>query len=267
MSPALTPSPIEVIAIRYGSVAMSRSQFFYDFSSSGEPDGTIEMDYLFYVVRAGKMVTLVDCGFDHDVAKRRGRRSIVGIDAALELIDLSPDRVDRIIITHFHYDHIGNIARFPNAKLVAQTREIEFWSGPIAKRRSFAEVAEASELALVADAYEQGRLEAIDGSGEIAPGIAVELVGGHTPGQQIVRVATASGEVVLASDALHVYEELEKDRPFRHFSDLAGTYAAFDRLRALQDSGARVIAGHDPLVAMEFGSSTDADPVVIIPIA
>lgn len=256
--------PVAVSAVRYGSVEMSRSRFFYDYASYGEPDGTIEMDYLFFVVQAGDETTLVDCGFDPAVALRRGRTPLVSVEVALEKLGVSPESVARIIITHFHYDHIGNVSLFPNALLVAQEREIEFWSGPVARRRRFADVAEEPELALLARAHSEGRLIPIDGSGEILPGVVVELVGGHTPGQQIVRVATPSGEIVLASDALHVYEEMEKDRPFGLFSDLAGTYAAFDRLHELADAGASIIAGHDPLVAKRYaGGSGPTAPVII----
>jgi glyoxylase-like metal-dependent hydrolase (beta-lactamase superfamily II) len=92
----------------------------------------------------------------------------------------------------------------------------------------------------------------------------MELVGGHTLGQSILRVATASGEVVLASDALHCYEEMGLDRPFATFADLAGTYRAFDRLRELESSGATIIAGHDPLVTDRHRPSGIAgEPVVL----
>ena len=62
---------------------------------------------------------------------------------------------------------------------------------------------------------------------------------------------------MLASDAVHYYEELERDRPFSTVANLADMYAAFDRIRELADGGALVVAGHDPLVAERFGGSPD----------
>ena len=76
-------------------------------------------------------------------------------------------------------------------------------------------------------------------------------------------MATAGGPVILASDAVHYYEELERDRPFSIVASLADMYAAFDQIRELA-AGARVVAGHDPLVAERFGDPADAHDVITI---
>ena len=69
------------------------------------------------------------------------------------------------------------------------------------------------------------------------------------PGQAILVVATAGGRVVLAADAMHDYEELDRDRPFSVVADLPAMYAAFDLIREMaQDAGTSIVAGHDPLV-------------------
>ena len=91
-------------------------------------------------------------------------------------------------------------------------------------------------------------------------------MGGHTPGQAIVTVATAAGPVILASDAVHYYEELERDRPFATVANLAEMYAAFDQIRELgTEPGARVVAGHDPLVAERFGGRAGSGDVIQVP--
>jgi glyoxylase-like metal-dependent hydrolase (beta-lactamase superfamily II) len=98
-----------------------------------------------------------------------------------------------------------------------------------------------------------------------APGIELTQVGGHTPGQAIITVATGAGPVVLASDAVHYYEELERDRPFSTVANLADMYAAFDQIRELAaEAGARIVAGHDPLVAERFGGRAGSDDVIRI---
>ena len=70
------------------------------------------------------------------------------------------------------------------------------------------------------------------------------------------------GPVILASDAVHYYEELERDRPFSIVASLADMYAAFDQIRELASGGARVVAGHDPLVAERFGHPADPPGVI-----
>src|SRR3546814_4496518 len=53
-----------------------------------------------------------------------------------------------------------------------------------------------------------------EGDGEIAPGVSVHHIGGHAKGLMSVRVNTRRGQVVLASDAAHLYANMEQQRPF-----------------------------------------------------
>jgi glyoxylase-like metal-dependent hydrolase (beta-lactamase superfamily II) len=101
--------------------------------------------------------------------------------------------------------------------------------------------------ALVRLNYE-GRVKFIDNQAEILPGIAVEKVGGHTAGMQIVTVSTGRGRAVVASDASHYYRNLEERIPFNTLHDLPGTYAAFDRIREIASAPELIVPGHDPLV-------------------
>src|ERR1700760_3367174 len=134
----------------------------------------------------------------------------------------------------------------------------------LARRGLFAHTTEASELDHLRELRTAGRLPRAARPRQVAPGIELIQVGGHSPGQAIVTVATASGPVVLASDAVHYYEELERDRPFSIVASLGDMYAAFDQIRELAQAGARVVAGHDPLVAERFGSLTDPPDVITI---
>jgi glyoxylase-like metal-dependent hydrolase (beta-lactamase superfamily II) len=91
-----------------------------------------------------------------------------------------------------------------------------------------------------------------DGDAEVAPGVTVHKIGGHSRGLQCVRVATASGPVVLASDASHFYENFEKGKVFPVTIDIADVLAGYQRLIALAGSPARVVPGHDPLVLQRY---------------
>ncbi len=101
-------------------------------------------------------------------------------------------------------------------------------------------------------ASEEDRVDFLDGNGVIVPGISAQLVGGHCPGQQIV-VIDGQAPIVLASDALHFYEEMQRDMPFEVFTDLPRMYETYDLLRGLQDEqNAVIVAGHDPRVMEMF---------------
>jgi glyoxylase-like metal-dependent hydrolase (beta-lactamase superfamily II) len=243
----------EVLAVRYGTRQATRREVFYRWDAYGEPDSALRMDYFFWVLRAGDSTILVDTGFDPDVAARMGRTSVCTPEQALRSLGIAPESVGLVIVTHMHYDHIGNLRRFPAAKLVVAERELDFWCGPMAARAQFAAHVVPGEIAFLADAAGAGRARLVRDELEPAAGVQVSRVGGHSPGQLIVRVSAAEGEIVLASDALHYYEELEKDRPCSVLADLEDAYRALDTLRELIRDGRRtLVAGHDPLVTERF---------------
>lgn len=245
----------EVLAVRYGYVSIPKSEVFYSFHSYGEPDALLRMDYYFWVLSSGTTTIVVDTGFNPLVGRRRGRTCSYPPLEALARLDIDPKSVSTLILTHFHYDHIGNVSAFLNADVVVDEQELAFWRSPGSTRFQFARSIEADELAHIDQIQAEGRLRLLGPKEVVMPGITALRVGGHTPGQMIVIVDTAVGPLVLASDAIHFYEELEKDRPFEVLADLDHTYQAFTTLRGLSETiGARIVAGHDPSVFESFPS-------------
>ncbi len=239
----------EVLAVRYATLRSTKAAFYYRHQSYGEPDTELDMDYYFWLLRDGDDTIVVDCGFSPEAGARRGRPFLCAPLDALRALGVEPESVSTVVVTHLHYDHIGNLAAFPAATLCVPRRELDFWTGPIAKRFQFAWVVEPAEIDFVARAVAAGRVRLTDGSEEIPAGVTVITVGGHSPGQQIVVVARPSGDVVLASDAAHFSEELELERPFAVIHDLEGMYSAYDLLKGFARAGAVVVPGHDPDVA------------------
>jgi glyoxylase-like metal-dependent hydrolase (beta-lactamase superfamily II) len=97
-----------------------------------------------------------------------------------------------------------------------------------------------------------GRVCFHDGFGTVAPGVTVHLIGGHTDGTQVVRVHTARGWVVLASDAAHYWANLHGRNPFPKVSDIGKTIDGFRLVEELADSVDHIIPGHDPEVLTRF---------------
>jgi len=91
-----------------------------------------------------------------------------------------------------------------------------------------------------------------DGDAELAPGLTLHAVGGHSAGLQVVRVATRRGHVVIASDASHFYAHMEGGRCFPITFDLGAVLEGYRKLRELADSPAHIIPGHDPLVMRRY---------------
>ncbi len=246
-------STYEVLAIRYGTRQTRASEVFLNFHTYGEPDRALTMDYFFWVARNAARTVVIDTGFSEAGGAARGRTQLTGTAESLRSAQVDPATVGQAVVTHAHYDHIGGLPALPAAEVIMSRAEFGFWTSPMAARQQFAHSAEPSEIAHLAGLQKAGRLTLVSGTVPVAPGIEFVEVGGHTPGQALVLVATAAGRVVLAADAVHYYEELERDRPFCVVADVPAMYAAFDLIREMEtDSGTRVAAGHDPLVRERF---------------
>jgi glyoxylase-like metal-dependent hydrolase (beta-lactamase superfamily II) len=152
------------------------------------------------------------------------------------------------VLSHFHYDHVGNYALFPRATFYVQDEEMAFYTGRHAALPAFRRSVEVDDVCALVRLNYQGRIAFVDGGREIVPGVAVRKVGGHTPGMQIVTVDHAKGKAVVASDASHYYRNLEESIPFNTLHDLPGMYGAFDVIRQVASSPDLVIPGHDPVV-------------------
>ena len=245
-----------VIAVRYATLETTRSDAYYRYQAYGEPDGPQILDYYFWILRRGDETLLVDTGFDPDAGRRRGRTCVIEPATAMAALGVGPDTVSRVVLTHLHYDHIGNLDRFPDAELLVPARELDFWLGPLARRAQFAHAVEAAELGHVLAAVDAGRVRRLEGGEEIADGVHALHLGGHSPGQMALAIFGTRDGVVLASDAVHFYEELERDRPFGVMADLAEMYEAYDDLREVAGGG-HIVPGHDPAVMERYPAIED----------
>ncbi len=249
----MTSGDYEVLAVRYGTRETCASQVYLNWFQYGEPDYPLAMDYYVWLIRGRDRLILVDTGFTPEVGAQRGRTTTLPPLQALERLGVAPAEVDTVVVTHGHYDHTGHVFAFPHAELVMSGRELDFWAGPYSRRPQFAHSAERADLDELVGRDQQGRVQRVSGRQAVAPGVVVREVGGHTPGQLIVEIEGRDGAVVLASDAVHYYEELERDRPFVVVADLEAMYAGFDTVADLAGApGAVLVPGHDPLVMQKF---------------
>jgi glyoxylase-like metal-dependent hydrolase (beta-lactamase superfamily II) len=238
----------EVVIARFGTRQTVRSDVYLNYGLYHEDDAPIGMDYFVWVVRNAARTILVDTGFSTAGGDARQRTMLIHPTEIWAALGITPESAPPIVLTHAHYDHTGNLSHFPDSGIVTAQAELDFWAGRHAQRAQFHHSVEDSDLDVLRAANEQGRETAFSGSHTVAPGVEVVELGGHTPGQSVVLVQTAAGPVVIASDAVHYYEELERDMPFTSVADLVGMYAGFDRLHGmLQDGTAtQLVSGHDP---------------------
>jgi glyoxylase-like metal-dependent hydrolase (beta-lactamase superfamily II) len=240
----MAPSPYRVYAVRYAHRKTSSSEVFY----KDAHDAPMTMDYFVWALTNGPQTVVVDLGFTEAVGTRRGRDFLRPIDRGLAEIGVDVKKVEHVIVSHLHYDHVGNLGLFPRATFYVQDTEVAFYTGRHASAGAFRHSVEVDDLCALIRLNYEGRVKFVDGAREILPGIGVEKVGGHTAGMQIVTVATPRGQAVVASDAAHYYKNFQERIPFDTLHDIPGTYHAFQRLYDLASVPELIIPGHDPLV-------------------
>jgi glyoxylase-like metal-dependent hydrolase (beta-lactamase superfamily II) len=259
----------ELHAVKYGELnARKRSDLFV----GGDPhDGHIDMDYFVWVAIGAERVCVVDTGFSPEVAAQRGRRYIQSPVESLSILGVDAGRVEDVVITHMHFDHAGNFELFPNARFHLQDREMAFITGRQMTHPFMRAAYEVEDVVRMVRSVYGERVVFHDGDAMIAPGIHTFLMGGHTRGLQAVSVATARGDVVLASDSSHYYENVEEGLIFSIVDSAADVLEGYRRLRELAARPDLIVPGHDPLVMRRYPASNarlegiavrlDVDPV------
>jgi glyoxylase-like metal-dependent hydrolase (beta-lactamase superfamily II) len=169
-----------------------------------------------------------------------------------------------VVITHLHYDHVGNFDLFPAATLHLQDLEMRYATGRYMGHPCFRGAYEVEDVVGMVRRVYENRVRFHDGDAEIAPGISVHLIGGHTMGLQAVRVKTRSGWLVLASDASHFYANMEETRPFPIVWSVADMVEGYRKLTSLAESPSHIVPGHDPLVFKRYpAASRDLEGVAV----
>ncbi len=258
----MTVEPVyEVFALRYAHRDALRSNHFI----GGDPhDGPMPMDYFLWVIRGPERTVVVDSGFTAEVATRRGRTLLRDPIDALALLDVDPASVKDVVLTHLHYDHVGNFHRFPNAEFHLQEPDLHFAVGRHMRYAHLAHTFEVEDVVGIVRLNYAGRVRLYNGPVELAPGITLHPAPGHSAGLQFVRVNTQRGPIVLASDVSHFYENMESYRPFPICVSVADTLESFDRIKAAAPSPQHIIPGHDPLVMQRYRApSEDLQGIVV----
>ena len=245
----------EVFALRYARRDARRPEHFI----GGDPhDAPMPMDYFVWLIKGEGRAIAVDCGFTAEIAVKRGREYLRNPAEALSLLGVEAGAVQDLVLTHLHYDHVGNLDRFPAAQFHLQEPDLHFAVGRHMRHRHFSNAFEVEDIVGLIRLNYAGRVRLYNGVVELAPGITLHPAPGHSAGLQFVRVNTARGIVVLASDASHYYENIETNRPFPICVDVAATLDSYELVRAAAPSPAHIVPGHDPLVMRRYPAPSPA---------
>ncbi len=245
----MTGDSYEIYAIKYAWLSRRSPDNFI----GGDPHDTdMPLDYYVWVITNKSRTVMVDTGFGQDSADKRGRTIIHPVEKGLRALGVNPETIQDVIITHMHYDHAGNLPLFSNARFHLQDKEMDFATGRCMCHDIMRHAYEANHVVHMVRCVFDQRVRFHDGPAEVAPGIELHHIGGHTKGLQSVRVKTQRGWVVLASDASHFYAHMEQSRAFPIVYNIADMFEGFNTLRKLATSPQHIVPGHDPLVMERY---------------
>lgn len=239
----------EVHAIQYARRDALRRDHFI----GGDPhESPMPMAYYVWVITGPTGAYVVDLGFTDEMAKARKRDFLRCPAESLKLVGVDPRGVKDVILTHMHYDHVGNFDKFPNARFHLQAREMAYATGKYMRYPRIGHSYHVEDVVGMVRLNFKGRVEMYDGYVELAPGIELHPAPGHSDGLQVVKVHTKRGWVVLASDATHFYENMITNRPFTTAFHIGQMIDAYRTLERLAPTPRHIVPGHDPHVLKEY---------------
>jgi glyoxylase-like metal-dependent hydrolase (beta-lactamase superfamily II) len=246
----------EIYAIRYATMSPRTPHLNFLLPDPHETAAQ-DLDYFVWLIRGGGRDILVDTGFNAEEAKARSRTLTLNPVEALARFGVLAHDIRDVVVTHLHYDHAGNLDLFPNARFHLQDREMSYATGRCMCHGLLRHPFSVEHVTLMVRHVFSERVTFHSGDGEVAPGVTLHRVGGHSDGLQVVRVETARGPVVLASDASHYYANMHRRSPFPILYNLGDMFEGWDIVKRLAGHPDRIIPGHDPIVTEIYPRASD----------
>ena len=234
---AQTPPEVTLTRLDCGSGANDPRRFSDTFAYT---ETTKPFTFSCYVIRHGDDVMVWDTGYLPGSVKNATNKPIVDL---LKQINVDPDQVKYVGISHFHADHTGQLAPFKNATLLIGKGD---WDGVTATPpmgganvKGFAQwIAEKRKV------EPQSSDKDVFGDGSVM----MLRAPGHTPGHSILLVRLKDkGPVLLIGDAVHFHENYATDGVPGFNYSRAQTIASIERIKSIEKNlKATVIIQHDP---------------------
>lgn|SRR6266852_2919654 len=245
----------EVWAIRYATIP----QFpVASLVKGADESRKLDIAMMVWLIRGNGRNILVDAGFYRpQFFKSFKVKDFIRPDEAVADAGVEAADITDVILTHAHWDHADGTDLFPKAQIWIQKDEYTYYTGAAWQSGGKHGGIDPEDVAFLLRANMAGRVHLTDGDQEIIPGIRVWTGGRHTWQSQYVTVAAKPGTVVLASDNLYLYENLDKHLPIAQTFDETSNLAAQDRMRQLASDVRLIVPGHDPLVLTRFPKVRD----------
>lgn len=253
--------------------ARSHQQPWVDLVSGMYEDGRVDLPFSFMLAQQGDRNVLIDTGFmqgegSSGFSEKFGVPHWISPVRMLDEIGVSAGAVTDIVITHAHFDHMGSIGEFPNARLIIQKSEILTWYEMIALPPRFGymtAIIDPDNLRTTLEASIEHRVMMVDGDqDDVLPGIHVRLGSGHTIGQQFVIVETADrGRLVVSGDCVYSRMQItgrDNDGVYMPLNNATGS--VFEQLKTIDRINTEIGGDQDRLVVLHDIERWPDRPVV-----
>lgn len=245
----------QVYAVKYSDGWKIQAK---DWVIGANPTDSVDVCNMFWLIKShsGKKI-LVDAGF---IDSTKSSKNYISPDSILKRLNIESSEISDIIITHPHNDHIGGLILFPKAQVWMQQDDYDYFIGPAWKENGYRIGFEKRDVENLISINSQGRLKLIKGDNiEIMPGIRVFIGSKHTFENQylLVNANSDKNKILLASDAIWFYLNLEKELPISVCMDTTSYVKAIKRIKTLVTNPDLIIAGHDDKIFSKFTKVQD----------
>lgn len=247
-----TAQTYDIYAVKFGErknyVQMS------DVAVGDKSGDSTKVFFMYWVLKSKDKVILVDAGFTEDAGIDTNTVTFTRPDKLLASIDVKPEDVTDIIITHPHWDHIGGIDLYPKAMVWMQEED---YNDFVLKRKDPEAIGfNKKDIQKVLERKAKGsiRLLKFHRDDMIFPNVTVFVSGSkHTAGSQYLMVHNGKQHVIIASDNCKYYRNITKMLSSPATSDQKAYIRSLRTMKQLVGGDMDlVIPGHDPLVFSKF---------------
>ena len=177
---------MELTGVEYGKSVLSENLIFLN----GDKNKFRDILFKIFLIKSGEKLILADTGCE--TMPWFIMRDFTGSVQALRNMNISLDKITDVIITHSHHDHIECVKYFNNAIIHIQKDEYE---------RGKKYIPDDFTVNIFEDEY------------QVAEGVKVIRIGGHSKGSCIVEVKTNEKKYIIAGDECYLRECLTKKIP------------------------------------------------------
>ena len=253
---AQAPPVYEIYALKYFGL---RSVPVSELALGAPKKDTMNMFFMYWLIRGnnGRNI-LVDAGFlnDLDIFRELNTTFYIRPDSVLQEMNIKADEITDIIFTHPHWDHVDGVSLFPKAHVWIQKEDYNYFVGQAWQKEGRHHGFYKRDVDSLVSLNIAGKLTLVEGDDrEIIPGIKVYTGSRHTFNSQYVLVQTGGDKVILASDNIWIYYNLDHltSSPYPNGTfDTAAYVRSMQRMKTQASNIKYIIPGHDPAVFSRF---------------